>query len=76
MLCKVFSAVLLLASVANTSPTISKRDALDDFVAKERDIAVQGVLANIGTTGSLAANASRGVVIGILSPFLCCTFLE
>jgi len=66
MLGKVFSAALLLASVANTSPTISKRDALDDFVAKERDIAVQGVLANIGTTGSLATNASRGVVIGIL----------
>jgi len=65
MLGQVFSAALLLASTANTTPTLSKRAALDDFVAKERNIAVQGILANIGPNGASAVNASRGVVIGM-----------
>ncbi len=66
MLGQVFSAALLLASTASTSPILSKRAALDDFVANERVVAVQGVLANIGPNGASAVNASRGVVIGML----------
>lgn len=64
MLGQIVLSALLLASSAAASPTISKRAALDSFIATERDTAVQGVLANIGPNGVLATNASRGVVIG------------
>jgi len=61
------SALLLLASSVSASPSLSKRAALDTFIASERITAVKGVLANIGPNGALATNASRGVVIGELS---------
>lgn len=62
------TASLLLACLASASPTrsaVEKRSVLDAFVASERDIAVAGILANIGSNGALAAGASRGVVIGM-----------
>lgn len=68
MLGQVALSALLLVSLASTSPTISKRASLDAFIAAERDIAVTGVLANIGPNGALATNASRGVVIGSSAP--------
>lgn len=62
------TASLLLACLASASPTrsaVEKRSVLDAFVAFERDIAIAGILANIGSNGALAAGAARGVVIGM-----------
>lgn len=61
------AAALAFVSTAYAGPApLGKRASLDVFVASERDIAVAGVLANIGPNGALATNASRGVVIGTL----------
>ena len=70
------ASLLLLAYLASASPTSSafeKRSALDAFVAAERDVAIAGILANIGPGGALATGASRGVVIGITLPSVPCT---
>lgn len=66
-------ALLPLLSFATKShgKALVNRASLDAFVASERDIAVAGVLANIGPDGALVTNASRGVVIaapGVVNP--------
>lgn len=64
--------LLCASSNAVKSPVLEPRQtSLDAWIAQERDIAVAGVLANIGPNGALAQNASRGVVIaapGVVNP--------
>lgn len=67
------SLALLFAASALAGPVLEQRQALslDAWIAQERNIAVAGILANIGPDGAQATNASRGVVIagpGIVNP--------
>jgi len=67
------SFALLFAASALAGPFLEPRQAsdLDVFIAGERQVAVAGILANIGPDGAQATNASRGVVIagpGVVNP--------
>jgi len=46
-----------------STPTLRSRDSVDEYAAKEGPIALQGLLANIGTKGSKSSGAHQGVVI-------------
>jgi len=59
------------SNAAKNTVLQSRQTSLDAWIAQERDIAVAGILANIGPNGALAQNASRGVVIaapGVVNP--------
>lgn len=58
-------AALLLFSPADAVPTDSlrKRVTLDDWIASESPIALQGVLDNLGRDGSKASGAAAGILV-------------
>jgi glucoamylase len=61
---KLASAIAVLSNVASASPAkLSRAIDVDDFVTKERPIALQGALKNIGPNGSLAVGAAAGYVV-------------
>lgn len=64
MLHTLLMGLVIAATTFAFRTELDRRATLDAFIAAERDIAVNGMLANIGPNGALAANASRGVVIG------------
>ena len=57
----------LLAQVPLVSPLALYQDRatmpLDDFIASESSIALQGILNNIGSSGSKVAGAALGLVV-------------
>ncbi|KAF4456896.1 Glucoamylase [Fusarium austroafricanum] len=54
------TALTLLQSQVTASPGPS---SLDSFIAKEADVAIKGVLANIGADGKRAQGAAPGAVV-------------
>lgn len=60
------AAGLLSSCWAGTTPSLqnANRAAIDNFIATEGPIALQGVLNNIGATGAKASGAASGVVVG------------
>lgn len=54
---------LSLVGEAWASPSQLRARDLESFIAKEREVAYQGVLANIGANGAKVAGASAGLVI-------------
>ncbi len=63
---KLFTLILIasLAALAAGSPSLCQRQStLDDFIGSQRDIALQGVLNNIGGGGSLVPGADPGIVV-------------
>lgn len=63
-------SVLLSAALAvraltsgSTTSTLEKRATVDEYVASEGPIALTGILANIGTSGSKSQGAKAGIVI-------------
>lgn len=58
-------AVLLLFSPTGAVPTDSlhKRATLDDWIATETPIALQGVLNNLGPDGFKAPGAAAGILV-------------
>lgn len=69
MLLKTVIALEFLASSVVASPALRHRfkrqsdSDLDSFIATEGPIAYQGVLNNIGSSGSDASGASAGIVV-------------
>ncbi|CAI6331665.1 unnamed protein product [Periconia digitata] len=59
-------AATLFAPVSGlpaTAPIGHKRDALDDWIAKQEPISYAGILANIGEAGARSYGAGRGLVL-------------
>ena len=57
-------AALVLASVRGGSLTShTKRDTLNNFIKRQQDVSVQGILKNVGPDGSNAKGLPPGVLI-------------
>ncbi|KAF2194110.1 carbohydrate-binding module family 20 protein [Zopfia rhizophila CBS 207.26] len=57
------SSILGLGIAIPTSTSFEKRAPLDDWIAGQTPVALSGVLANIGSTGSKSYGASSGIVL-------------
>ncbi|KAF2732476.1 beta-glucosidase [Polyplosphaeria fusca] len=58
-----FSSLIAIVSAVPASLPITKRAALDDFIAGQTSIAANGVLANIGSMGARSYGASKGLTL-------------
>lgn len=56
-------AISLGTANAHVAQHLYARDELDDFITKQREISITGVLANIGADGSKASGAAAGAVV-------------
>ncbi|KAF2200583.1 glucoamylase [Delitschia confertaspora ATCC 74209] len=52
-----------LSEQGHAIPTLEKRATLDQFITSENTVALNGVLANIGPSGSKSQGAASGVVL-------------
>lgn len=58
-------AGLLSSCWADPTPSLqnTKREAIDNFIATESPVALQGVLNNVGANGGKVPGAASGVVV-------------
>jgi glucoamylase len=74
----VVAFIALLAAAAAASPLVERQSSLSSFISKERSIALDGAVANIGGSGSkLVPGAFPGIVVAApstLNPNYFCTW--
>lgn len=53
----------LLLNLAGCNPVEKRQSSLEQFITRETDISIRGVLANIGPDGSKVPGVPAGIVI-------------
>ena len=60
---RLIGAFAAFGGIATEARALLPRSTVDDYIAAQSPVAQAGILANIGTTGSLSSGAHSGVVI-------------